>query len=73
MKDEIENLQSRIAFQEDAIETLNEVVTKQDREIQELRLQLQEIYKRMEEVKIAFESGAADPVDLIADEKPPHY
>lgn len=73
MNDDIDNLQTRIAFQEDAIEALNEVVAKQDREIQELRLQLQALYKKMEEVKVAFADGAPDSAQSVHDEKPPHY
>lgn len=64
----IEDLQARIAFQEDALRSLNEVIIKQNLEIQNLQKQLQLLYKRVDDLKYELEQGNAAP-----DSPPPHY
>ncbi len=63
----IADLQARIAYQEDAIGTLNEVVARQDRELQDLQAQLQLLYKKLDDLKSEY-GGIAQ-----ADSPPPHY
>jgi len=62
-------LETRVAFQEDTLQQLNDVISRQDREIVALRQQLTLIAKRFEDVLYTHEQGAARPDQ----ERPPHY
>lgn len=62
------DLQIKLAYLENTVDTLNDVIAKQDRELKDLQDQLKLIYKFLE--KEHDESIA--PFDLLAD-KPPHY
>lgn len=64
----LSDIQSRIAFQEDALNSLNDVVATQSREIQELRSQLKLLYKKMDDLNYSLEQNADD-----SDSPPPHY
>jgi SlyX protein len=65
----LEELESRLAFQDDTIENLNRVVSRQDREILALQQQFAELAARFKELGDAAPAsgGAADF------EVPPHY
>lgn len=63
----ITDLQTRLAFQEDQITSLDQVIAQQDRRIEVLEIQLQHVAKRMREMS---EAAASLP---IVDQKPPHY
>jgi SlyX protein len=67
--DELIELQTRIAYQEDAISQLNQVVTKQDADILQLQHQMRLLAKRVDELSFTqTESG-----EEISSERPPHY
>jgi len=59
-------LETRIAYQDDAFETLNAAVTAQWSAIEKLTRQLSELRDRLSETENAKPSAAAD-------ELPPHY
>jgi len=61
----IDALESRIAYQDDAIETLNQTITAQWRQIDALTRQIAALNERLQEA----ESQAPGP----ANERPPHY
>ncbi|WP_086931057.1 SlyX family protein [Agarilytica rhodophyticola] len=63
----IHDLQSRISFQEDTLNTLNERVAEQEKTIIMLQKQLQHIYKKMKTLEMAI--GDSDQHDV----PPPHY
>lgn len=63
----ITDLQMRLAFQEDQIASLDDVIAQQDRRIEVLEIQLQHVAKRLKEMT---DVSAALP---IVDQKPPHY
>jgi SlyX protein len=69
LQDQLIELQTRVAFQEDTLQQLNLVVAKQDQEILQLQHQLRLLAKRLEDALFAQEEGAGKP----ADERPPHY
>lgn len=76
MNDAIEQLaqdlmdtQTRVAFQEDTLQQLNQVVTNQDQVIRELQQQLKLLAKRFDDSLYAQEQGTTTTVD----ERPPHY
>lgn len=62
-------LQTRLAFQEDTLQQLNQVVAAQDHELRQLQQQLKLLAKRFDDALYTQEQGAAKPVD----ERPPHY
>ena len=63
----LEELESRLAFQDDALEQLNDVVARQDRLIAEFQLRLSALEKRIESLA---ESAS---VPGGGHEVPPHY
>lgn len=64
----LDELESRLAFQDDVIESLNDVVARQDREIVRLGRRLAELEAKIEEVATSHSSQAAE-----GHEPPPHY
>lgn len=66
---EIIDVQTRLAYQEDLLNELNQIVTRQDAEILTLKQQVRQLSKRVEDF---LTSPAQENVD-ISDERPPHY
>ncbi len=66
MREELVELQTQMSFQEDTVAQLNEVVTRQQREIERLT-------EVMEQLKGQVESLAAGELEGQEDEPPPHY
>jgi SlyX protein len=62
----LDDLESRIAFQEDILDKLNDIVARQDLEIQRLTRTVISLSGQLRE--LAPGSG-----DDLADEPPPHY
>lgn len=69
VEDEIIDLQTRIAYQEDLLTELNLVVTRQDAEILTLQQQLRQIAKRLDDLLTNSGESQVDP----GAERPPHY
>jgi SlyX protein len=65
LSNRIEALEARLMFQDATIETLNETVTSQWREIDALKRQIANLSERLREA----EANAPGP----ANETPPHY
>lgn len=59
-------LESRLAFQDDTIQSLNDVLVEQGRVIERLQLQVAELIKRYEEMAGQYGGGGEEP-------PPPHY
>lgn len=59
-------LESRLAFQDDTIATLNDVVVEQQRAIERLQLQVAALARRQEEMVGQFGIGEGEA-------PPPHY
>lgn len=60
-------LESRVAFQDDLIESLNEIVARQDREILLLSKRVADLESKVEDI------AAAAPAAGDGHEPPPHY
>lgn len=69
LEDDIIDLQTRIAYQEDLLTELNLVVTRQDAEILTLKQQLRQIAKRLDDLLTNPGQSVVDP----GAERPPHY
>jgi SlyX protein len=65
----IEELESRLAFQDDLIENLNEVITRHDRDFVRMTEQLRNLSHRISELADA----GAGPGISSEHEIPPHY
>ena len=65
IEERINDLQSRLAFQDDTIQALNDVLVAQQRQLERLQLQMTALIKRQEEVGSQF--GMAE------DEAPPPH
>ncbi len=66
MNEEIERLEIKLSYLESVNAELNEVVISQGREINHLKLQLEKLEKKVED--LIEESGEARP-----NRRPPHY
>lgn len=66
LDDRVTDLESRLAFQDDALQTLSDVVYEQERVIERLRSQMQALLKRLEDLQ--GQVGVADD-----EAPPPHY
>jgi SlyX protein len=66
LESRVTDLETRLAFQDDTIEALNDVLVEQQRAMQRMQLQLRALAKRQEEMQM--------PLDAGEDEAPPpHY
>jgi uncharacterized coiled-coil protein SlyX len=65
LNERIDALEMRLTFQDETIETLNQTITDQWKQIDALTRQLAELKDRLQDA----ESTAAGPVN----ERPPHY
>ncbi|CDF82743.1 hypothetical protein PKB_1380 [Pseudomonas knackmussii B13] len=66
LEQRLADLESRQAFQDDAMQTLSDVVYEQERTIERLRMQMQALLKRLEDLQ--GQVGVADD-----EAPPPHY
>lgn len=69
IQEQLIDLQTRVAYQEDTLEQLNLVITQQDAEIIQLKQQIRMLAQRLEDSLRTQGQGEAQ----ISDEKPPHY
>lgn len=69
MESRITELEIKVSYQDDLLETLNDIVTQQQQHIDRLQQQLQALYQW---VQSGVQSGGAS-VDDPRHEIPPHY
>ena len=69
LESRIDELESQLAFQEDALEQFNAIVTRQQGQIDELSAQVKHLREQLMDVAEGFQGAQSDP----AQEKPPHY
>ena len=65
----IDELESRLAFLDDTVEQLNEVIARQDQEIRLMQQRLSEVVSKLDDIGAA--GGEAG--DAQQHEIPPHY
>jgi len=65
LSERIDTLEMRLAYQDDTIETLNQTITAQWKQIDALTRQIAQLSERLQEA----EANAPGP----ANERPPHY
>ncbi len=63
----IESLETKIAYLEDTVQTLNDIVSSQQKDIEKLRVSCKYLVDQQKGLAEMIE-GEADP-----DERPPHY
>jgi len=64
----LDELESRLAFQDDLIDSLNKVISRQDREITNMASQIKDLFTRISE-----QTETAAPGTPAEHEVPPHY
>ena len=69
-KQQVAALQSQLAFQEDAVSSLDAALAQQQQEVLVLRRQLELLKQRQDEHAARVDAGEGD---FVASEKPPHY
>ncbi len=65
----LDELESRLAFQDDHIESLNEIIVRQDRELRRLELRVKTLADKLND----FAESASMPGASSGHEVPPHY
>lgn len=70
MNDRLVELETKFSFQEDTIQELNEVIIRQQRQIDELTLRLNRLGEQMLDLQASASGGQSFS---LQDEKPPHY
>jgi SlyX protein len=66
LESRITDLESRLAFQDDTIQSLNDVLVTQQRVVERLQLQMAALLKRQEEMGSQFDTFEEEA-------PPPHY
>ncbi|MHC8324333.1 SlyX family protein [Pseudomonas sp. GB2N2] len=66
LEDRVTDLESQLAFQDDTIQALSDVLATQQRSVERLQLQMAALLKRQEEMAGPFETFEEDA-------PPPHY
>ena len=69
MDEKIIELETKFSFQEDLLQALNETMIRQQRQLDQLQLDL----KRMQELLLELQAGPEIDDSPQAHEKPPHY
>lgn len=69
LEEQLIDVQTRVAYQEDTLSQLNEVITRQDAEIVQLKQQLRLIVQRLDELS----SNPSQSDGELLEERPPHY
>lgn len=69
IQEQLIDLQTRVAYQEDTLEQLNQVITQQDADIIQLKQQIRILAQRLEDSQRIQGQGG----EQTQDEKPPHY
>jgi SlyX protein len=71
VQEQLVDLQTRFAFQEDSLQTLNDIVTRQQMQIDTLERELILHREKLTELMQAVADRATAPSPV--DERPPHY
>jgi len=66
LESRVMDLEARLAFQDDTIQALNDVLVEQQRIMDRLQLQVGALARRQEEMQVTFDAGEEE-------EPPPHY
>ena len=70
IEEQLIDVQTRVAYQEDTLTQLNDVITKQDAEIVQLKQQMRLLAQRLDELM----RDPAQGSDMeITNDRPPHY
>ena len=69
INDQLIDLQTRVAYQEDTLAQLDQIVTKQDADIMQLQQQVRLLAKKLDEPLYSQEQGGGG----VDSERPPHY
>lgn len=65
LQEVIADLQTRVAFQEDQLQSLDTQISQQDRQLLNLQAQLQHLYTKMKTIE--------NPLGAEQESPPPHY
>ena len=65
----LEELESKLAFQDDLIESLNEIIARQDRDLLRLELRVNSLGAKLSDLEESSSAPGASP----GYEVPPHY
>jgi SlyX protein len=69
VEEQLIDIQTRVAYQEDTLTQLNDVITRQDADIIQLKQQLRILAQRLDEISRDPAQGDTE----ITNERPPHY
>ena len=67
IQEQVSNLEIKLAFQDDLVETLNQIVIGQQQQLDVLQQQIQLLYQQVKSLQ------PSDIADLAEEVHPPHY
>lgn len=67
MEDRIEHLEVKVSFQDDTVQALSDIVARQDREIEQLKLEMKFLKEKFQEIRVSAVKPEAEETP------PPHY
>ena len=70
IEEQLIDVQTRVAYQEDTLAQLNDVITKQDAEITHLKQQMRLLAQRLDE--LMRDPAQGNDTEIVND-RPPHY
>lgn len=70
LQQRIEELEVRVAYQEQTIDELNQALVQQEMALQKLERAMTELLRRVDSLRAVSDSG---PLPSAQDEVPPHY
>lgn len=69
LQQRVDELEARVAFQEDSLQALDDVLAKQDALLNKQQMQLQLLAEKFKAVELKSDQ----PYAPMAEERPPHY
>lgn len=70
IEERVVELETRLSFQEDTLQSLNQVITEQDKTIMQLQELVRHLAEKLSDMEYSLEQGAGK---APANERPPHY
>jgi len=67
MEDRIEHLEIKLSFQDDTVQALSDIVARQDRDIELLKLEIKLLKEKFQEMRVSAVKSEAEETP------PPHY
>ncbi len=72
-EERLDSIETALAHHESQIQDLSDIINRQWKEIERLKLNLQKAYDKIDEMEAGTETGEKSVTEIAAANKPPHY